>query len=64
LSLSIAVITYLKLSGFPAGLILNFNALSLRAGLKRVDRPDLYAQKRAQRLGIPPLESETKENSS
>jgi len=46
------VITYLKLSGCPAGLLFNFNALNIRGGLKRVDRPDVYAQKRAQRLGI------------
>src|SRR4051812_3114336 len=39
------VITYLKLSGFPAGLLLNFNALSLRAGLKRLDHPTIYAEK-------------------
>jgi GxxExxY protein len=39
------VITYLKLSGCPAGLLLNFNASSLRAGLKRLDHPDIYAEK-------------------
>ena len=39
------VITYLKLTGFPAGLLLNFNATTLRAGLKRLDHPDIYAQK-------------------
>lgn len=43
------VITYLKLSGLPAGLLLNFNAVSLRAGLQRLDHPDLYAAKRAAR---------------
>jgi GxxExxY protein len=41
------VITYLKLSGCPAGLLLNFNAVSLRAGLHRLDHPDVYASKRA-----------------
>jgi GxxExxY protein len=41
------VITYLKLSGCPAGLLLNFNASSLRAGLKRLDHPDIYAAKQA-----------------
>ena len=41
------VITYLKLSGCPAGLLLNFNATSLRAGLKRLDHPTLYAEKLA-----------------
>jgi GxxExxY protein len=39
------VITYLKLAGLPAGLLLNFNATSLRAGLKRLDHPDIYAQR-------------------
>jgi len=51
------VITYLKLTGHPAGLILNFNALSMRAGIRRVDRPDLYAKKRAARVGIQRPES-------
>ena len=41
------VITYLKLSGFPAGLLMNFNAASLRAGLKRLDHPDRYTRKPA-----------------
>jgi len=41
------VITYLKLTGFPAGLLLNFNATTLRAGLKRLDHPDLYLLKNA-----------------
>ena len=39
------VITYLKLTGFPAGLLLNFNATTLRAGLRRLDHPDLYIRK-------------------
>jgi GxxExxY protein len=39
------VITYLKLTGCPAGLILNFNAPTLKAGLKRLDHPDLYKKK-------------------
>jgi hypothetical protein len=41
------VITYLKLTGCPAGLLLNFNATSLRAGLKRLDHPTIYAEKQA-----------------
>ena len=41
------VITYLKLTGCPAGLLLNFNASSLRAGLKRLDHPTVYAEKQA-----------------
>jgi GxxExxY protein len=39
------VVTYLKLSNCPAGLLLNFNATSLRSGLHRLDRPDIYATK-------------------
>lgn len=39
------VITYLKLTGCPAGLLFNFNTIALRAGLKRVDHPDLYVRK-------------------
>lgn len=43
------VLTYLKISNCPAGLILNFNAPSLREGRQRIDRPDIYAAKRAER---------------
>ena len=39
------LITYLKLTGCPAGLLLNFSATTLKAGLKRLDHPDLYAKK-------------------
>lgn len=39
------VITYLKLANCPAGLLLNFNVTSMRKGVRRLDRPDLYAQK-------------------
>jgi GxxExxY protein len=39
------VITYLKLTGHPAGLLLNFNTTSLKAGLRRLVHPDLYARK-------------------
>jgi GxxExxY protein len=39
------VITYLKLTGCPCGLLMNFNATSLRAGVRRLERPDLYAEK-------------------
>lgn len=31
------VITYLKLTGCPAGLLMNFNSTTLRAGLRRLD---------------------------
>ena len=37
---SAQVITYLKICGFPAGLLMNFNATTLKAGLKRLDHPD------------------------
>ena len=39
------VITYLKLSGHPAGLLLNFNSTSLRSGLRRLDHPELYRRR-------------------
>lgn len=39
------VITYLKLSGCPAGLIMNFNVTSHRAGLRRLDHPDRYSKR-------------------
>lgn len=47
------VITYLKLSGCPAGLLLNFNETTLRAGVRRLDHPERYARKRS-KLGIKP----------
>ena len=46
---SAQVITYLKLTGCPAGLLMNFNETSLRAGLKRLDHPDRYTR-RAQEI--------------
>ena len=42
---SAQVITYLKLTGCPAGLLMNFNETSLRAGLKRLDHPDRHVRK-------------------
>jgi len=39
------VITYLKLTGCPAGLLMNFNSTTLKAGLKRLDHPDKYVKK-------------------
>lgn len=41
------VITYLKLTGCPAGLLMNFNTASLRSGLRRLDHPDLYKPKQS-----------------
>ena len=40
------VLTYLRVTGHPAGLLLNFNEATLLAGLKRLDHPDRYARKR------------------
>jgi GxxExxY protein len=40
------VITYLKLTNCPAGLLMNFNTTSLRSGLRRLERPDLFASRR------------------
>jgi GxxExxY protein len=39
------VITYLKLTGCPAGLLMNFNSTTLKSGLKRLDHPDRYRKK-------------------
>ncbi len=39
------VITYLKLTGCPAGLLMNFNSITLRAGLRRLHHPDKYVKK-------------------
>lgn len=38
------LLTYLKLTDRPAGLLLNFNMTSLRQGLHRVDHPDVRAE--------------------
>ncbi len=38
-------VTYLKLTGYPAGLLMNFNEPTLKAGLKRLDHPDRYVKK-------------------
>jgi len=39
------VVTYLKLTECPAGLIMNFNVTSLRKGIKRLSHPDRYRGK-------------------
>ena len=39
------VVTYLKLTSCPAGLLMNFNSIVLKSGLKRLDHPDLYVKK-------------------
>lgn len=43
------VLTYLKLTGHPAGLLFNFNATSIRAGMHRLDHPDIYRRKLRER---------------
>ena len=40
------VITYLKLSGLPFALLVNFNVTRLTAGLKRLVHPDLFIAQR------------------
>jgi GxxExxY protein len=40
------VITYLKLAGCPLGFLMNFNSTVLKAGLKRLDHPDLYVNRK------------------
>lgn len=42
---SAQVLTYLRLTGLPAGLLMNFNVTALRAGLRRLDHPDRYVKK-------------------
>lgn len=45
------VIAYLKLTGVPAGLLINFNEVTLRSGIRRLDHPEVYARKRLHRDG-------------
>ena len=40
------VVTYLRLTDCPAGLIMNFNVMSLRTGLRRLWHPSRYLGKR------------------
>lgn len=42
------VVTYLKLTRCPVGLLINFNEVLLKTGIRRLDRPDLYAKRRSQ----------------
>ena len=44
------VITYLKLSDCPAGLLLNFNVTVMKTGVNRLVHPDLYTQKKKEFL--------------
>ena len=40
------VITYLKMTGCQSGLLMNFNSVLLRDGLRRVDHPELYRRRK------------------
>ena len=40
------VLTYLRITNLPAGLLLNFNQPTLHAGLKRLVHPALYGRKK------------------
>ena len=53
------LLTSLKLTDRPAGLLLNFNMTSLRQGLHRVDHPQVRAQRKG--LGEPESESTTEQ---
>jgi iron complex transport system substrate-binding protein len=48
----VQVMTYLILSGSPIGLSMNFNAPSLRQGLRRLDHPT-YHPLRPRPLSLP-----------
>jgi GxxExxY protein len=50
------VITYLKLAGYPVGLLVNFNATSVRNGLRRLVHPDHYVKR-------DPPQTKTQQNS-
>ena len=41
---SAQVMTYLRLSGCPAALLINFNAPTVKQGLTRFDHPDLFVR--------------------
>ena len=41
------VINYLKLTGLPVGLLMNFNVPVLKQGIRRLVRPDLYGKPRS-----------------
>lgn len=43
------VVTYLKLTRCPVGLLINFNEVLLKTGIRRLDRPDLYSGRRTPR---------------
>lgn len=53
------VVTYLKLTDCPAGLLFNFNHTSLRQGLHRLNHPQLHAaKKQIGRFEVPRVDQE------
>lgn len=51
------IITYLKLTGYPAGLLINFNETTLRAGLHRLNHPERYTRLKNWQLQNPDVEN-------
>jgi GxxExxY protein len=49
------VINYLKLTGLPVGLLINFNVPLLKNGIRRLEHPDLYHLKKNSSLPFTPL---------
>jgi GxxExxY protein len=46
------VITYLRITNLPAGLLMNFNQPTLHAGLRRLVHPKLYTRKRGEKTTL------------
>ena len=38
------LVTYLRRTGYPAGLLMNFNVTSLKLGVRRAEHPDRYVK--------------------
>ena len=51
------VINYLKLTGLPVGLLINFNVAALKDGIRRLEHPDIYAQSRVNAPARSPRET-------
>lgn len=43
------VITYLKLSGLPTAVLINFNTTTIKSSVRRLYRPDLYSSRQVAR---------------
>jgi GxxExxY protein len=56
------VITYLKITGYPVGLLMNFNATTLRAGLRRCEHPDIFVAAEQRLIRTLDTSSEEDEN--